>query len=616
MRRGVGIPTMPNRSRLNSPIAALRLAPGVMAVWQGRAVRITAVRSLSEIQFCVLGTAEYVWSSAEELSAPVAELKPKALVHPQDADPLLEREAMAWHDALGTLPLRVSTSQIEVVAARMGVDRRTVLRRRALYLADPSPNSQLRALPGPAPGSRRLPPAVEAVINQAIHDIYLTRQRCPVSVVWLHVRMLCEQSGLEPVSRKAVEARIRALDPMFAARKRLGPELALAVQAPSVKGVTTHRALQLVQIDHAVIDLVVVSPDTRLPIGRPWITLAIDVHTRCVVGYYLSMDEPTQTSVALCLAHACLPKDAWLRRWDLKGDYPIFGKFEAVSWDNARTFRTQGIEAQCQRYGIEVVLRPVRKPHYGAYIERLIGTLMGKIHLLPGTTFSNPQQRKDYDSERHAVMTLTDLAKWIGHEIVDVYHHTPHRGLGGLTPRAKWDVAWTQADGTVTLPPLIADPRHFMVGLLPREERSVTREGISLHGLRYWDPAIAQLINNKQRYYVHFNHGDLTKIYLHYQGDYIDVPLIDRTRSPFTWDELKEAKRALAKTGAPRAKEAVVFAAITEQRQIQDKAAATSKRARLKKARRPETPSVTPKSAPVDYTLPLKPLNLDEANDL
>lgn len=616
MRRGVGIPTMPNRSRLNSPIAALRLAPGVMAVWQGRAVRITAVRSLSEIQFCVLGTAEYVWSSAEELSAPVAELKPKALVHPQDADPLLEREAMAWHDALGTLPLRVSTSQIEVVAARMGVDRRTVLRRRALYLADPSPNSQLRALPGPAPGSRRLPPAVEAVINQAIHDIYLTRQRCPVSVVLLHVRMLCEQSGLEPVSRKAVEARIRALDPMFAARKRLGPELALAVQAPSVKGVTTHRALQLVQIDHAVIDLVVVSPDTRLPIGRPWITLAIDVHTRCVVGYYLSMDEPTQTSVALCLAHACLPKDAWLRRWDLKGDYPIFGKFEAVSWDNARTFRTQGIEAQCQRYGIEVVLRPVRKPHYGAYIERLIGTLMGKIHLLPGTTFSNPQQRKDYDSERHAVMTLTDLAKWIGHEIVDVYHHTPHRGLGGLTPRAKWDVAWTQADGTVTLPPLIADPRHFMVGLLPREERSVTREGISLHGLRYWDPAIAQLINNKQRYYVHFNHGDLTKIYLHYQGDYIDVPLIDRTRSPFTWDELKEAKRALAKTGAPRAKEAVVFAAITEQRQIQDKAAATSKRARLKKARRPETPSVTPKSAPVDYTLPLKPLNLDEANDL
>lgn len=144
----------------------------------------------------------------------------------------------------------------------------------------------------------------------------------------------------------------------------------------------------------------------------------------------------------------------------------------------------------------------------------------------------------------------------------------------------------------------------------------MTREGISLHGLRYWDPAIAQLINNKQRYYVHFNHGDLTKIYLHYQGDYIDVPLIDRTRSPFTWDELKEAKRALAKTGAPRAKEAVVFAAITEQRQIQDKAAATSKRARLKKARRPETPSVTPKSAPVDYTLPLKPLNLDEANDL
>jgi hypothetical protein len=30
--------------------------------------------------------------------------------------------------------------------------------------------------------------------------------------------------------------------------------------------------------------------------------------------------------------------------------------------------------------------RPVRAPHYGGHIERLIGTMMGKVHLLPGTT--------------------------------------------------------------------------------------------------------------------------------------------------------------------------------------------------------------------------------------
>jgi hypothetical protein len=35
---------------------------------------------------------------------------------------------------------------------------------------------------------------------------------------------------------------------------------------------------------------------------------------------------------------------------------------------------------------------------FGGHIERLIGTQMGKLHLLPGTTFSSPPERGDYDS--------------------------------------------------------------------------------------------------------------------------------------------------------------------------------------------------------------------------
>ncbi|MBG5721964.1 hypothetical protein I5E67_32785, partial [Pseudomonas aeruginosa] len=40
------------------------------------------------------------------------------------------------------------------------------------------------------------------------------------------------------------------------------------------------------------------------------------------------------------------------------------------------------------------------QPHYGGIVERIIGTAMQMIHdELPGTTFSNPDQRGDYDSE-------------------------------------------------------------------------------------------------------------------------------------------------------------------------------------------------------------------------
>jgi putative transposase len=45
--------------------------------------------------------------------------------------------------------------------------------------------------------------------------------------------------------------------------------------------------LELVQIDHALVDVVVVDELARKPIGRPWVTLAIDVATRAVLGFHL-----------------------------------------------------------------------------------------------------------------------------------------------------------------------------------------------------------------------------------------------------------------------------------------------------------------------------------------
>ena len=51
-----------------------------------------------------------------------------------------------------------------------------------------------------------------------------------------------------------------------------------------------------------------------------------------------------------------------------------------------------------EEYGIELIHRPVATPHYGGHIERLIGTMMGAVHLLPGTTFSDIGERGGYDS--------------------------------------------------------------------------------------------------------------------------------------------------------------------------------------------------------------------------
>jgi putative transposase len=602
--------------RVKALVAAFDVVRGTPAVHEGRAVRVMQVCGPTRVQVQIEGTRQLIWVRAEELSAPEPAGPVRLLVPAHDADPGEQLRAQAWSDALGQLPMRPTNQQVQLIAVSMQVNEKTVWRRLKRFLADPTPQSQLPMPPGPALGSLRLSGAQESIIHRAIEEVYLRRTRPPMKAVYERVRQLCAEQGIKAPSYGAVKKRIKAVDPMKAATKRLGADRALAVQAPSARGLITYRPLEMVQIDHARVDLEVVCPKTRKPTGRPWLTVAIDVHTRCVVGYYLSMDPPTQTCVALCLAHACLHKNEWMRRLGLNLEYPMFGRFEAVSWDNAKTFRASGIQAQCERYGIRVHLRPIKKPHYGAYIERYIGTLMGKIHLLPGTTFSNPQQRKDYASERHAIMTLQELAAWLGNEIAGVYHHSPHRGLEGKTPAEKWQANWTKPDGSTGLPSMIANPRHFLIGLLPRNLRAVTREGISMFGLRYWDPAIAQLINDGRRHYVHFHHGDLTKVFLHYQGDYIDIPLLDRSRPPFTYYELREAKRISTTAVGTRAREDVLFTAMAQQRQIQDEAAATSKRARHQQSRRaPVTALVTPAN-PVDYSLPLAPVNFEEADEI
>ena len=69
--------------------------------------------------------------------------------------------------------------------------------------------------------------------------------------------------------------------------------------------------------------------------------------------------------------------------------------------------------------------------------RRLIGTMMGKVHLLPGTTFSNIAERGDIDPEKTAAMTIDELETWLVHAITGVYHSTVHRALG-VTPNVAW----------------------------------------------------------------------------------------------------------------------------------------------------------------------------------
>ena len=599
--------------RAPRPEADFRIEPQARAVLGGRAVKVIRLTDADHILVRVEGTCTQEWTTAGALTPYREGAIEEVVRHPAAADHGLEARAQEWHRHFSQLSAhgRLSHAQKALIAQALKTTPRTVSRHYKRFLANPMPASQVPEMPGPHPGSRLLAPAVERIIDQAIQIDHLVRERKSRTAVVARVRELCHRAGVKAPGRTAIVSRIRAIEPLKAAKARLGTHEAHGKQAPSITGLRTSAALDAVQIDHALVDLIVVNAETRQPLGRPWITIAIDVHTRCVLGYHLSFRTPDQEAVGLCVEHACFPKNDWMRELGVELAYPMFGKPRSIHWDNAKTFQALAVKAQCERYGIYCKPRLPRKPHFGAYVERFIGTFMGAMHLLRGTTFSSPAIRKDYDSERNAVFSIPELQRWVALQI-GIYHCTEHKGLRGLTPSEAWAKAWRHADGTARIPPLIANRREFVLGFLPFVHRKVTREGLALFGLKYWDPALTPLINQDQFYPVHYKRSNLSRIFLRMIDSYIDVPLNDRAKRAFSYDELQESRKAHLIHHHRRANEIETFTLIEQQRAIEDVAAKTSKKARRKQARRPESARAQEKQADsVDYSR--RPTLLDPA---
>ena len=191
------------------------------------------------------------------------------------------------------------------------------------------------------------------------------------------------------------------------------------------------RPLDVVQIDHTPMDIVVVDDLYRQPLGKPYLTLATDLASRCVVGFVISFVPPGAGTVSLCMTLIVSPKAAWLKQLGVAGEWPMAGLPKTLHLDGAAEFKSKALRRGCGQYGIELVYR--ERPHHGGHIERLIGTKMSKLEALPGATGGSPKARRSYDPDKHAALTLGELEAWFAQQIVGRYHQEPHRGPTAAT---------------------------------------------------------------------------------------------------------------------------------------------------------------------------------------
>lgn len=477
-----------------------QLTVGSQWLCDDRFVEIDGPISLHQVQVRDMGTGNLLIASIEALE-PVSASRRKT-------EPLAIPQAV-WDRALSLAkalaPYLTGELPVEAVrnlAKQFNVTERHIRRSMARYRDNPQTTTLVPGRGGRPPGLRLLDPRVEQLIQHVISKYYARREAASQSEVCERVHLMCQRLQLSPPDSKTVVSRIQAEDGFRLAIKRQGSKAARQRFEPRPGKLTAERALGLIQIDHTCADInLVADDDPSLVIGRPWLTLAIDVATRAVVGYYLSMDTPSAISVAMCVAHVMLPK----AENDIEaGFWPMYGKPVCILVDNGKDLRSLAFQRGCEQHGIVLEWRPVAEPHYGAHIERLMGTFMRRVHTLPGTTFSNVKQRGDYPSERKACLTLPDFRAWLLEQICRGYHVRHHRGLG-MPPLVAWEKSFQDENGHCVLPPAPIERSTLRRDFYPFVYRRMQRTGVQFARSRYWDPALAPLINPTRMVKVHYH---------------------------------------------------------------------------------------------------------------
>ena len=207
------------------------------------------------------------------------------------------------------------------------------------------------------------------------------------------------------------------------------------------EGLAATRPLELVIMDHTKIDTwLVFDTEHFLPLGRPWLTIAIDVATRCVLGYLISFEPPSLHSVLTTLKRVNRNKD--YMKWafpDVDGPWDAWGKPENILVDSGWEFKSPSFQDALRDIGTRVIWSPVQTPTYKAIGERFFETLNElTFHRLPGAVPAGPTEMRliDVDPRGEAIISLGSMDE-IMHQAIATYHKAPHSTLEEL-PEQVW----------------------------------------------------------------------------------------------------------------------------------------------------------------------------------
>ncbi|HVI90918.1 MAG TPA: hypothetical protein VM659_21650 [Dongiaceae bacterium] len=328
-------------------------------------------------------------------------------------------------------------------------------------------------------------------------------------------------------SKSSVYRMLDEIDPYLKVLMREGERRAREKFKLVNRGPICTERLERVEIDHTVLNLMVVDDDGIL-LGRPWATIALDCYTRMIVGHYIGFEPPSDYSVAQCIRDMLLPKDYVQKVHGIRLPWNAFGPATTIYVDNAAEFGSETFRDTQALLKTDILLQPVSMPWFKGKVERFMRRLAeNRVLRLPGGTSANIIDKDDYDPEKDAVITLSDLRTHFLRWMLTDYCHAFHFGILDV-PAAKWEEAIKRMPMILTS----RDEVDKVTGFLA--EATLTPKGLRYDYLFYHSDELQEILNRggpgqKVKFRIHMdNMGSITVIH----------PVTGETHTAFcTWHE-------------------------------------------------------------------------------
>lgn len=329
----------------------------------------------------------------------------------------------------------------------------------------------------------RLHPEVETVIDEALERYISNRGykivdvRADVVTKLREVNREREAEGFAPFpipSKETIRRRVNDTYNKENYARKYGQNAARRKFEGGGTSVNASRILHIGLMDDTVVDLVTCLDGERgIIAGRPYLTILLDLYSRCVLGYAVSFIPPSVRKAAELVSNSAAgqtkqvgrakydPTDPAMLaavglqcvkaandpktkvRADRLARFPalatLCGRFDELHTDNGANYISPSFTGALADIGVSHVIMPVKRPTYKAVIERWFRSFNTYlIDKVPGSTLDPSLLRKlGIDPRDGACVTITELHQLI-EEFLYLYHISYHSGIDGV-PIERWE---------------------------------------------------------------------------------------------------------------------------------------------------------------------------------